>query len=198
MISRKRKTKEERQIAFKKKIDSIKILTLVLSVDEALKNAQKTLFEKFKVAKTEHVIIQHLINQIEKARANLDLTDEASVAIDQVQIEKNFEFVSIDLTKKSSSTTTTYCETMSENFQQLKKTIEQKMTKVITERLKNYSNQTRSNDKTIVSKSLSTMNLNAKDLSHETKKTQIARKAQSSEKNHANVEKNLTSTSSST
>jgi hypothetical protein len=116
LISRKRKTKEERQIALKKKIDSIKIFTLMPSIDEALKNAQKTLFERLKVAKTEHVIIQHLINQINKARANLDLTNEALVAIDQVQIEKNFEFVSIDLTKKSSSITTTYCETMSEIF----------------------------------------------------------------------------------
>jgi hypothetical protein len=65
LFNRKRKTEEERQIALKKKYDLIKILTLVLSIDKALKNAQKTLFEGLKVAKTEHVIVQHLINQIE-------------------------------------------------------------------------------------------------------------------------------------
>jgi hypothetical protein len=56
-LNRKRKIEEESQFAFKKKHDSIKILTLVLSVDEALKNAQKILFEELKIATTEHVIV---------------------------------------------------------------------------------------------------------------------------------------------
>ncbi len=43
LINRKRRKKEKRQIALKRKVDSIKILTLMLSVDETLKNAQKTL-----------------------------------------------------------------------------------------------------------------------------------------------------------
>jgi sucrose-6-phosphate hydrolase SacC (GH32 family) len=57
-INRKRKTKEESQNALKKKYDSIKTFTLMLSVDQALKNAQTILFEDLKVAKTKHVIIQ--------------------------------------------------------------------------------------------------------------------------------------------
>jgi NCAIR mutase (PurE)-related protein len=64
LINRKRRTKEKRQIALKRKVDSIKILTLMLSVNEALKNAQKTLYESLKVAKIEHGIVQQLINQI--------------------------------------------------------------------------------------------------------------------------------------
>ncbi len=124
-----------RQIAFKKKFETVKISTLVLSVNKALKKAQKTLFEELKMTKTKHVILQQLINQIERARTNLDLTDETSVAIDQVQTEKIFEFASIDLTKKSDKSTS-YCETMLENFQQLEKTMKQKMTKLIIERLK--------------------------------------------------------------
>ncbi len=54
--------KKKRQIALKKKCDLNKISILVLTIDETLKNAQKTLFESLKVAKTEYVIIQHLIN----------------------------------------------------------------------------------------------------------------------------------------
>jgi hypothetical protein len=83
----------------------------MLSVDETLKNEQKTLFENLKIAKTKHVIIQQLIIQIERTRTNLDLTDEASSIIDQAQSNKNFEFASIDLTKKSIKTIA-YCETM--------------------------------------------------------------------------------------
>jgi hypothetical protein len=143
LFNRKRKTEKERQIALKKKFDSIKILTLVLSIDETLKNAQKTLFEDVKVAKTQHVIIEHLINQIERATVNLGLTDNVSVAIDQMQTKKNFEFALIDLTKKSSKTTTLYVDTMLENFQQLEKTIEQKITTLITERLKSQTIQSR-------------------------------------------------------
>ncbi len=131
LFNRKRKTEKERQNTFKKKFESIKILTLVLSMNETLKNAQRILFEDLKVAKTEHVVIQHLINQIERARINLDLTDDVSTAIDQMQTKKNFEFASIDLIKKSNTTTKLYNETMSENFQHLKKTIERKMTKLI-------------------------------------------------------------------
>jgi GTPase Era involved in 16S rRNA processing len=82
LFNRKRNTKKERQIALKKKFDSIKILTLVLSINETLKNAQKILFEDLKIAKIEHVTIQNLINQIERARVNLDLTDDVSIAID--------------------------------------------------------------------------------------------------------------------
>ncbi len=105
LLNRKRKTEKER--ALKKKFDSIKIFALVLSIDETLKNAQKTLFENLKVAKIEHIIVQHLINQIERARINLDLTDDASITIDQIQTKKNFEFASIDL-NKSKSTSTSY------------------------------------------------------------------------------------------
>jgi hypothetical protein len=116
LFNRKRKTKEKRQIALKKKFDSIKISTLVLSVNETLKNAQKTLFEDLNVAKIEHVIVQHLINQIERAKVNLDLIDDVLVTIDQMQTEKDFEFASIDLIKKLSTTSTSYSETMSKNF----------------------------------------------------------------------------------
>jgi hypothetical protein len=42
----KKKSEEERQIAFKKKFESIKVFTLMLSIDETLKNAQKTLFKR--------------------------------------------------------------------------------------------------------------------------------------------------------
>jgi hypothetical protein len=88
----------------------------MLSIDETLKNAQNILFEDLKVAKIEHVIIQQLINQIERAKANLDLTDETSIIIDQTQTTKSFEFASINLTKKSNKSSL-YCETMSKNFQ---------------------------------------------------------------------------------
>ncbi len=143
-LIRKRKIEEERQFALKKKHDSIKIFTLVLSVDEALKNAQKILFEELKIATTKYVIVQQLINQIERARVNLELTDEASIIIDQTQTKKNFEFASINLNKKTDKKKTSYCETMFENFQQLEQKLEQKMTKLMTERFELKSNQTRS------------------------------------------------------
>jgi hypothetical protein len=82
LFTRKKETDKKRQITFKKKFDSIKIFTLMLSIDETLKNAQKILFEDLKIAKIEHVIIQQLINQIERARINLDLTDKTSSVID--------------------------------------------------------------------------------------------------------------------
>jgi hypothetical protein len=63
---------------------------LILTVNEALKNAQKTLFENLKVAKIEHVVVQQLINQIERARVELDLTDKAFVIIDQTHSTKDF------------------------------------------------------------------------------------------------------------
>jgi hypothetical protein len=86
------------------------------------------LFKDLKVAKTEHVIIQQLINQIERARTNLDLTDKTSIIIDQIQTTKSFDFALINLTTKSDKSTS-YCETMFENFQQLKKAMKQKMMK---------------------------------------------------------------------
>ena len=103
-----------------------------MTVDKALKNAQKTLFESLKVAKIEHVIIQQLINQVERARVNLSLTNETSVIIEQVQISKSFEFASIDLIKKSSidssiNKSKTNAETISENFLQLEKSLEEKI-----------------------------------------------------------------------
>jgi uncharacterized membrane protein YfhO len=127
---------------------------------------------------------------------NLDFTNDVSAAIDQVQTEKNFEFVSIDLTRKS-SITSSYNETMLENFQQLKKTIEQKMTELIIERLKSYTNQTRSKKNTNVSKNSSTNSAktqsNAKEMFHVLKKIQAAEKSQLSKKNCTNVEKISTS-----
>jgi hypothetical protein len=51
-------------------------------MNETFKNAQKNLFEELNIAKIEHIVIQHLINQIERARVNLDLTDDVSTAID--------------------------------------------------------------------------------------------------------------------
>jgi flagellar biosynthesis component FlhA len=113
-------------------------------MNETLKKAQKTLFEDLKIAKIENVIIQHLINQIERAKVNLDLIDDVLVTIDQMQTEKNFEFALIDLIKKSSTTSTSYSETMSKNFQTLEKTIEPKMTKLITELFENKSIQKKS------------------------------------------------------
>jgi hypothetical protein len=189
LINRKRRTKKQKQIALKKKIDSIKTLTLVLSVNEALKNAQKTLFEDLKVAKIEHVIIQQLINQIERAKANLDLTDEASTLIDQMQTKKNFEYASIDLTKKSDKKTS-YCETMFENFQQLEKTLKQKMTKLMTEQFekKLIQSQSRSNLESLKRFVLinSKTQSDAKETSQTLKKTQTTRKNSASEKSRTN------------
>ncbi len=72
------------------------------------------------------------------------MIDDVLVTIDQMQTEKGFEFASIDLIKKSSTTSTSYSETMLKNFQQLEKTIELKMTKLITERFENKSIQKKS------------------------------------------------------
>ncbi len=194
LLHRKRKTEEER--ALKKKFDSIKIPAQVLSIDETLKNAQKTLYENLKIAKIEHVIVQHLINQIERARVNLDLTDDASITIDQIQTEKNLEFASIDL-NKSKTTSTSYSETMSENFQQLEKTIEQKITKLITERFENKSNQARSELETSKkSDSISnhTKTSSSKETSQASRKILTAKKSQTSSKSQTN---NQTSSSSS-
>jgi galactitol-specific phosphotransferase system IIB component len=203
LINRKKRAKKQRQIVLKKKFDSIKILTLVLSVDEALKNAQKTLFEDLKIAKIEHVIIQQLINQIERARANLDLTDEASILIDQMQTKKNFEFASIDLTKKSNKKSS-YCETMFENFQQLKKTLKQKMTKLMTDqfekKLIQSQSQSRSNLESSKKKSVSfnaKTQSDAKETSQTSRKSQTARKNSASEKARTNDSTNLTFSSSS-
>jgi hypothetical protein len=88
-------------------------------------------FEELKIATTEHVIIQQLINQVEKARVNLDLTDETSIIIDQVQTEKNIEFASISLNTKSDKKTS-YSETMFENLQQLEKKLKEKLKKLMT------------------------------------------------------------------
>jgi hypothetical protein len=222
-LIRKRKIEEERQFAFKKKHDSIKILTLVLSVDEALKNAQKILFEELKIATTEHVIVQQLINQIERARVNLELTDETSIIIDhQTQTKKNFEFASINLNKKIDKKTS-YCETMFENFQQLEKKLEQKMTKLMIERFELKSNQTRSvleisrnstsnTTKTLAnskqtrsvleisrnSTSNTTKTLANSKQTHQTAKTsQTAKSSQISEKSRTNSQMNSSSTSSS-
>jgi hypothetical protein len=82
--------KEKRQITLKRKCELNKVSTLVLTVNETLKNAQKILFEALKVAKTEHTIIQNLINQIERARVELDLKDKASIIIDQMHKTKDF------------------------------------------------------------------------------------------------------------
>jgi hypothetical protein len=193
LLNRKKKTEEERTL--KKKFDSIKILALILSIDETFKNAQKTLFESLKVAKIEHIIVQHLINQIERARVNLDLTDDASITINQIQTKKNFEFALIDLSK-SKSTSTSYSETISKNFQQLKKTIEQKMTKLITERFENKLNQARSKSETSKkSDSISnhTKTSSSKETSQASRKILIAKKSQTFSKSQTN---NQTSSSS--
>ncbi len=184
LINRKRKTKEERQNAIKRKYDSIKISTLMLSIDETLKNAQKILFKDLKVAKIKHVIIQQLINQIERARANLDLTDETSIIIDQTQTTKSFEFASIDLTKKLDKSLS-YCETMLENFQQLEQAMKKKMTRLINERLKHQSTQSKSSEISETSKNSSTnsatVQTQSKSISKETfetsKKTLIAKRS---------------------
>ncbi len=74
----------------KRKCELNKVFILVLTVNKTLKNAQKILFEKLKVAKTEHTIIQNLINQIERARIGLDLKKKAFIIIDQVHKTKDF------------------------------------------------------------------------------------------------------------
>jgi adenylosuccinate synthase len=195
-LNRKRKIEEERQFALKKKHDLIKILTLVLSIDKALKNAQKTLFKEIKIATTKHVIVQQLINQIERARVNLELTDETSNIIDHIQMKKKFEFTSINLNKKI-DIKTSYCETMFENFQQLEKKLKQKMTKLMTERFENKSNQTRSvleifrNSYSNTSKTLA----NSKQTHQTAKTSQTAKNSQISEKSHKNSQTNSSSTS---
>ncbi len=202
LINRKRKAKKQRQIVFKKKFDSIKILTFVLSMNETLKNAQKILFEDLKIAKIEHVIIQQLINQIERARANLDLTDEASIFIDQMQMKKNFEFTSIDLTKKSDKKSS-YCETMFENFRQLKKILKQKMTKLMINQFEKKLIQSQSQSRSNLESSKKSVSINAKTQSDAKKTSQTSRKSQTARKNLAsekartNDSTNLTSSSSS-
>ncbi len=116
-----------------------KISILVLTVDETLKNAQKTLFENLKVVKIKYVAIQHLINQIERTRVDLKLTDKASISIDQIHAKDDFQFASIDLTKQISKTTSlsSYNDTMSENLQKLEKAMKKKMTKLINKRFEN-------------------------------------------------------------
>ncbi len=203
LINRKRRAEKQRQIAFRKKFDSIKISTLVLSVDETLKNAQKTLFEDLKIAKIEHVIIQQLINQIERARANLDLNNETSILIDQMQTKKNFDFASIDLTKKSNKMSS-YCETMFENFQQLEKTLELKMTKLMTEQVEKKVIQSQSRLNLETSRKSILINArtqsDAKEMSQTSKKTQTARNnlasASASEKSRTKDQTNSNSTSS--
>jgi uncharacterized membrane-anchored protein YhcB (DUF1043 family) len=170
----------------------------MLSVDETLKNAQKILFESLKVVKIEHVIIQQLINQVERARVNLDLTDETSIVIDQTQTTKSFEFASIDLTKKFDKSSS-YCEIMSENFQQLEQAMKKKMTKLINERLEHQSFHSKSANLSETSKILSTKvskaQTQAKSNSKKTiktTKTMIAKRSQASEKSRADVEANST------
>jgi hypothetical protein len=202
LINRKRRAKKQRQIAFKKKFHSIKISTLVLSINETLKNAQKTLFEDLKIAKIEHEIIQQLINQIERAKTNLDLTDEASIFIDQMQTKKNFEFASIDLTKKSNKKSS-YDETMFENFQRLKKTLKQKMTKLITDQFEKKLIQSQSQSRSNLESSKKSVSINAKtqsdakETSQTSRKSQTAKKNSASEKARTNKSMNLTSSSSS-
>jgi Fe2+ transport system protein B len=118
-----------------------------------------------------------------------------------MQTEKIFEFASIDLIKKLNTTITSYNETMSENFQQLEKTMKQKMTKLIIEQLNSRSNQSRSekrvNDsKNSLIKSTTAMS-NSKKNSHFSRRIQAVKKSQSSEKIHTSVEKASTSISSS-
>ncbi len=67
------------------------------------------------------------------------MINEASIIINQMQMKKNFEFASINLTKKSNEKTL-YCETMFENFQQLKKTSEKKMSKLMTKQFEKKIN----------------------------------------------------------
>jgi hypothetical protein len=174
LINRKRKTEEECQNALKKKYNLIKISTLILSVDEALKNAQKILFKDLKVAKTEHVIIQQLINQIERARTNLYLTDETSIIIDQIQTTKSFEFASINLTKKSDKSTP-YCETIFENFQQLEKAMKQKITKLINKQLKHQTIRSRSDETIEKLKSKSTSKSISKEKFETSKRILVAK-----------------------
>ncbi len=156
------------------------------------------MFEELKITTTEHVIVQQLINQIERARVNLELTDETSIIIDQIQTKKNFEFASINLNKKIDKKTS-YCETMFENFQQLEKKLEQKMTKLMIERFELKSNQTRSvfeisrNSISNITKTLA----NSKQTHQTTKTSQTAKSSQISEKSQTNSQMNSSSTSSS-
>jgi hypothetical protein len=166
----------------------------VLSINETLKNAQKTLFEDLKIAKIEHVIIQQLINQIERAKANLDLNNETSVLIDQMQTKKNFDFASIDLTKKSNKMSS-YCETMFENFQQLEKTLKLKMTKLMTEQVEKKLIQSQSRLNLETSRKSVLINArtqsDTKEMSQTSKMTQTARNnlalASASEKSRTKV-----------
>ncbi len=175
--NRKRKIEEERQVPLRKKYDSNEISILILTVNETLKNAQKTLFESLKVAKIEHVIVQQLINQIKRARVELDLTNKASVIIDQTHSTKDFQFESIDLTKKANKKTSdsTYKDTMSENFQKLEKAMKRKMTTLINKRLDIQINRSRTNK---ISKSASS---NTKSLTQTSKSNQTIRKSRSTE-----------------
>jgi predicted unusual protein kinase regulating ubiquinone biosynthesis (AarF/ABC1/UbiB family) len=165
---------------------------LILTVDETLKNAQKTLFEGLKIAKIEHVVVQQLINQIERARVELDLTTKTSVIIDQMHFAKDFEFATIDLAKKANKKTSTssYCDTMSENFQQLEKTMNEKMTKLINERLNNKTSQARS--KTTLEVAKKSLSNHAKS---QLKLNEEIQQVQSSEKSQTNDECSLSTSS---
>lgn len=190
--NRKRKIEEEHQLLLRKKCDPNKIPTLVLTVNEALKNAQKTLFEGLKVAKTEHAVVQQLINQIERARVELGLTDKAPVVINQTHTTKHFQFESINLAKASKKTSSsTYCDTMSENFQELEKAMEKKMTTLINKRFDSQSNQSRISKVANVSK---LENSNAKDSNQTLKSNQTIRKSQPIEISQTNALLNSSST----
>ncbi len=165
-----------------------KISILVLTVDETLKNAQKTLFEDLKVVKIEHVAIQHLINQIERTKVELELINKASIIIDQMHAKDDFQFASIDLTKQTSKTTSSsYNDTMSENFQNLEKAMKKKITKLINKRFENQSSRTHINTITKSSKRAnSNMNANIKEKSQTLKTNQTSQKTQSSKKSQIN------------
>ncbi len=100
----------------------------------------------------------------------------------------DFQFASIDLTKKASKTTSTsYKDTLSENFQKLEKAIRIKLTKLINQQFESQSSRLHVN-KTETSKLA-----NAKK-TDESKTSQTIRKTQTSENSRLN---NVFSTNSS-
>jgi hypothetical protein len=127
--------------------------------------------------KIEHVAIQHLMNRVERTRVELDLINKTSIIIDQMHANNDFQFASIDFTKKASKTTSisSYKGILFENFQELEKAMKIKMTRLINQQFENQASRTHAN-KTETSKFA-----NAKKIDESTRTNQIVRKIQFSD-----------------
>ncbi len=104
----------------------------------------------------------------------------------------DFQFASIDLTKKTDKITSisSYKDTLFENFQELKKAMKIKMTRLINQSFENQASRTHAN-KTKTSKLA-----NAKKTDESTRTNQTIRKIQFSDNSRLNNMFNTNSSSS--